>query len=109
MSRITLADLTAETTTFDLFGGSYQVRTMSRSVQKKYDAAQQTLVDYEGDDGDKAFALLADAIDALLEPLEGAQPMKKALVDAWKRDEVHLGQARALYERTQEAALARPT
>lgn len=110
MSKITLADLTAEPTTVELFGSEYRVLAMTRSTQKKFEAAEKTLEGLENEaDSDKAVTTLAGVIDSLLAPVESGPAAKKVIADAWKRDELSLGQLRALNNRVQEASLARPT
>src|SRR4051812_37597806 len=110
MPKITLADLTAEPTEIELFGHSYRVLAIVRSVQKKLEKAQPHLEKLgEEEDSDKVVDVLTDALAALLAPDAGAPAPKKALMDAWKADEIGLGQISALLERVQEAAVARPT
>lgn len=109
MARITLADLTAEPTTVELFDGTYRVLAITRSTQKKLDVAEKKLSESESEDSDELVALLIGVIAEIVEPVESAPPIKKTLLDAWKADKVGLGQLRGLYESVQEAALARPT
>jgi hypothetical protein len=107
---ITLADLTAETTTVAMFGGSYTVRPITRSVQKKLEglnAALQSLAEEE--DSDKVVATIADGLDILLEPDEGSTAAKAVIVKQWKDEALSLSQLHGLFEGVQEAAVARPT
>jgi hypothetical protein len=110
LAKITLADLTAEATTLDMFGHTYRVLAITRSVQKKLEKAQPLLDTLEDeDDGDKVVTSLADVIDALLAPEDEAPAAKKVLLDAWKADQLGLSVVGALFEKVQEAAVARPT
>lgn len=108
MPRLTLADLTAEPTTLELDGHVYTVRTMSRSVEAKHDAALKKFKEAD-DDSDKNVDLLAKTIETLMAAPEGAPPIAKALVAAWKADTLGLGQIHALYDGAAEASFARPT
>jgi hypothetical protein len=110
VANITLADLTSEQTTVELGEHSYRVLTLTRSVQKKLEKAQPAIdgLDQE-QDSDKAVTTMADAIDALLAPENGAPPAKKVLVDAWKADGLSVSQLGLLFERVQGASVARPT
>jgi hypothetical protein len=111
LAHIKLADLTAETTTVELFDGhTYTVQTITRSVQKnleKVDAAMQALSD--DDDADKGVGVIIDGLAALLAPVNGGPPVKKMLTDAWKADKLSLQQINALYENVQQLGVARPT
>jgi hypothetical protein len=110
LAKITLADLTSEPTTIELFGHEYRVLAITRSVQKKLEKAQPSLESLpDEEDSDKVVAVLADAIDAVLAADAGAPAARKAIVDAWKRDELSLSQISALSDKVQEASAARPT
>jgi hypothetical protein len=110
MPKITLADLTSEPTTVELFGHAYRVNAITRSVQKRLEKIQPLIDNLQDeDDSDKSIATLADALAELLEPEEDAPSPKKTITDAWKADKLNLGQINALFERVQEAAVARPT
>lgn len=110
MARISLAELTSEPTTVELGDHSYRVLAITRSVQKKLEKAQPALEHLgQEEDSDKAVTVMADAIDALLEPENQAPPAKKVLVDAWKSDTLGVTQLGLLFERVQEAATSRPT
>lgn len=110
-NKIKLADLAGENTTVDLFGHEYRVLSVTRSVQKRLEAAQPALEKLETEENsDAVVATLADAIDAILAPVKKATPpAKDQLVDAWQNDELSLTQLGALFERVQEASVARPT
>lgn len=110
MANITLADLTGEPTRLDMFGYTYEVLTLTRSVQKKLEKIQPLLDTLEDEeDADKVVATMVDSIDALLDPQENAPAAKKILVEAWKADKLDLGVVRRMFDRVQEAAVARPT
>ena len=110
MGKITLADLTREATTVEMFEHTYTVLPITRSVQKKLEKVQPALSALgDEEDSDKAVAVLADAIDVLLAPGNGAPPAKKLLVDAWKADNLNLTQIHALFDGVQEASVVRPT
>jgi hypothetical protein len=107
---ITLADLTADTTAVEIFGASYTVRTITRSVQKKLEGLNEALQALEDEeDSDKVVSTLADGLDVLLEGAEGAPAAKALIVKQWKADALSLSQLRGLFEGVQEAAVARPT
>lgn len=109
--RITLADLTGETTEVDLFGHLYTVRQVTRSVQKKLEATDKKLVAaLKSDDGDKVIDAIIGGLDALLEPAEKSPAVGESLKDAWKNDRLSLNEINRLYESIQEtAADDRPT
>jgi hypothetical protein len=110
LAKITLADLTGEPTTIDMFDHSYRVLAVTRSVQKKLEKVQSLLDGLEDeDDADKVVAAMADSIDTLLQGEEGSPPAKKVIVDAWKNDTLSLPLLRALFDSVQEASVARPT
>lgn len=110
MPKITLADLTSEPTTVELFECSYSVKTLTRSVQKQLEKVQPKLAAInKQDDSDQAIALLADAFDVLLAPENGSPPAKKTITEAWKRDEITVGQLGALFDQVEKASAARPT
>lgn len=110
MGKITLAELTNEATTVEMFEHAYTVLRITRSVQKKLEKVQPALdAAKEEEDSDKVVSVLADAIDALLTPGDGAPAAKKLLVDCWKTDKLDLAQLNALFDGVQEAAVARPT
>jgi hypothetical protein len=109
MPRLTLADLTAEPTTFELDGHTYTVVPMTRAVQVKHDAALAKFQESDSEDSDKNIDMLSRCIETLVKGEGDAPPLSKALAAAWKRDDVTLGQIHRLYESAQEAALERPT
>lgn len=107
---ITLGDLTAEPTTVEIFGGSYTVRTITRSVQKKLEGLTGALQALENEeDSDKVVSTLAEGLDVLLERAEGSPSPKTLIVKHWKDDTLSLAQLHGLFEGVQEAAVARPT
>lgn len=110
MPRITLADLTAEPTTIEMFEHTYRVNSITRSVQKQLEKVQPLIENLKDeDDGDKVIAAIAGAIDALLRPEDGAPPAKRVILDAWKADQVSLDVVSALFDKVQEASVSRPT
>lgn len=110
MARITLADLTTERSTVEMFEHAYTVRPITRSVQKKLEALNGSLQALkEEEDSDKVVETLADGLDALLEPADGAPAPKKVIVAQWKADTLSLAQLHGLFEGVQQAAVARPT
>jgi hypothetical protein len=110
MGKITLADLTREPTTLELFDNTYRVNAITRSVQKKLEKVQPIIENLaDEDDGDKVVAMMVDAIEPLLTPAEGSQAVKRVLVDAWKADNLSLDMLAALFDKVQEASAARPT
>ena len=110
MANITLADLTREPTTIELFEHTYRVNAITRSVQKRIEKVQPLLNGMaDEEDSDKVIALMADGMDPLLEPQGDAPPAKKVLVEAWKTDRLSLDVLNVLFDKVQEAAVARPT
>jgi hypothetical protein len=109
--KISLADLAGEDVTVDLNGIEYKVLSVTRSVQKRLEAAQPLLENLEHEeDSDKVIETLSGALDAMLRPTKkGARPAAEVLVEAWQGDDLSLTQIGALFERVQEAAVARPT
>jgi hypothetical protein len=108
--QIKLADLATERSTVEMFEHTYTVRPITRSVQKKLEGlneALQALADEE--DSDKVVATLADGLDVLLDPVDGAPAPKGVIVKQWKADALSLSQLHGLFEGVQEAAVERPT
>jgi vacuolar-type H+-ATPase subunit E/Vma4 len=110
MAKITLADLTREPTTLELFDNTYRVNAITRSVQKKLEKVQPILenIDKE-EDGDKVVAMMADALEPLLAPEDGSQSAKRVLVEAWKADTLSIDMLAVLFDKVQEASALRPT
>lgn len=109
MPKITLADLTAEPTDVELFGGTYRVLALTRSTQKKLDVVEKKLQNTDSEDSDELVGLLIGVIGEMLEPVDGAPPFKKSATDAWKTDTLPMGALHALHISVQEASVARPT
>jgi hypothetical protein len=110
MKRITLASLTTERSTVDMFDHAYTVKPITRSVQKKLEALNGALQGLaEEEDSDKVVDVLADGLSVLLEPVDGAPAPKGVIVKQWKADALSLAQLHGLFEGVQEAAVERPT
>lgn len=110
MARISLADLTADPTIVDMFDHDYEVQAITRSVQKNLERVDQAMKALTADDeSDKGVGVIIDGLAALLKPVNGGPPVKKALTDAWKQDLLSLDQINALYEAVQETGVKRPT
>lgn len=110
MAHLKLEDLKNEATTVDMFDHTYEVREITRSVQKKLEKVDAELNALQGeDDSDKVVAGLIDGLDALLAPADGAPAVKRALTEAWKADKLSLAQLHGLFDGVQEASVKRPT
>ena len=93
----------------ELFDHKFKVKRVTRSVQKGLEAVDKKLrATDDNEDADKIVALMAEGLDALLEPNGGGVPAKKVLVDLWKADDLSLDQINELYEGVQESATKRP-
>jgi hypothetical protein len=90
MAKISLGAGTFEGVEVDLWGSLYKTVRITRSVQNKVDKALKKLDDTQ--DADAAVKVLADVIDARLEPQNGAGPPSKLIVEKWKTDELSLDQ-----------------
>lgn len=103
-------DTLPERDTVDIFDHKFTIRRVTRSVQKKLEAADRKVVESQrGDDSDKFVAALVAGLDELLEPDGDGKPAKTVLLDLWKKDQLSLDQFNELYEGIQEAAVKRPT
>jgi len=91
MSRKLSAEDIFDTVEVDLWGNAYTLRTITKSVSPKLDAAMKTLNDMPDDATDaKRVAGLIGTIDVLLAPV-GEVQTAKALLDAqWKADKLGL-------------------
>lgn len=106
---IRLADLSPEPVKVDLFDHVYELRQITRSVQKNLERAQKAL-ESDAEQADKIVPALAGALDVLLAPVgDETQPAKQVLEEAWKADKLTLSQLNELFNSLQEAAVARPT
>ncbi len=98
----------------ELFGKTYSIRQVTKTVQKRLEDIQDRLnqaAQNDDADGDAVVAILADGIDALL-AIEGQHrtPAKKVLMDRWEADKLSLTQLQQIFEGLQEEELeARPT
>lgn len=111
MAHIKLADLTAAQDTVELFDGhTYTVQRLTRSVQKDLEKVDEKLKAIsESDDSDAGVGVMIDGLAALLKPVNGSPAVRKTLMDAWKADDLDLGQISALFEAVQETGVKRPT
>jgi hypothetical protein len=103
------ADTAPEPDSVELFGHTFTVKRVTRSVQKGLEGVDKKLRAMNDDeDADKIVTLMAEGLDALLAPNGQGVPAKKVLVDAWKQDDLALDQINQLYEQVQESATKRP-
>jgi hypothetical protein len=93
----------------ELFGHTFTVRRVTRSVQKNLEAVDKKLRTMdENADGDRIVAAISDGLDAMLEPNGSKTPAKQVLSEAWKKDDLDLVQVQTLYEQVQESGAKRP-
>lgn len=103
------ADNLPERDSINLFDHVFTVRRVTRPVQKALEATDRKLRQLDEDtDGDQLVALMADGLDALLEPNGKGTPAKKLLLDSWKAGTLSLDQLNMLYESVQESGAKRP-
>lgn len=103
------ADNLPEPDVVEVFDHKFTIRRVTRSVQKGLEAVDRKLRSAQDeDDSDKIVALMAEGLDALLEPNGKATPAKKVLMDLWKADDLSLDQINRLYEAVQESGTRRP-
>jgi hypothetical protein len=103
------ADTRPEQDAIELYEHKFMIRRVTRSVQKGLEAVDKKLraLDAEAD-GDKIVPVMAEGLDALLEPNGGGVPAKKVIVDLWKDETLSLDEINQLYEAVQENAAKRP-
>lgn len=103
-------DQRPEPDTVELFGHTFAIRRVTRSVQKNLEQVDKALAAMPDDSGgDDVVAAMSDGLDALLEPQDGkGKHAKTVLQDAWKRDLLGLDQLNDLYAAVQESAAKRP-
>lgn len=108
---IRLADLSPEPTFVELDEHRYQLRQVTRSVQKNLNKALTALnaIDDDDDDVDKQVTAMVGAMDVLLEPQDGAPAAKTVLLAAWKEDRLSAAQMSGLFDQLNKSASARPT
>jgi hypothetical protein len=98
-----------EPDTIELFDHKFTVKRVTRSVQKKLEAADKKVRELGEDaDSDRVVAIIADGCDALLEPNGKATAAKTVINQLWKSDDLGLDQIQELYEALQESAVKRP-
>jgi hypothetical protein len=96
---------------FDL---AYRLNNITRSVEKKLTECDKKIREVIGDDdadGDKLVPVLAEALDAMLDP-EGnnKRRAKTVVMEKWKADELSIDGLRRFADDLQERAVAaRPT
>ena len=97
----------------DVFDRAYRLKAVTRSVQKALDKVQKDIEAFYADDdadGEKFAALVAAAIDELLEPEGNNRTRAKTLIlEKWKADELQIDELRRFFDDLQERAVARPT
>jgi hypothetical protein len=98
----------------DVFERAYRLRAVTRSVEKHLAAAGKkidALMKDDDADGDSLVTVLADVLDAMLEP-EGNNRVraKTVVMEKWKADDLSLDGLRRFADDLQEQAVtARPT
>lgn len=98
----------------DVFDRAYRLRAITRSVEKGLSKAGReidALMKEDDADGDQLVSLLADVLDAMLEP-EGTNrtKAKTVVMEKWKADDLSLDGLRRFADELQERAVAaRPT
>ena len=105
------ADNVPEPDVVELFDHRFTVKRVTRSIQQKLEAADQTLRAIQGSetaDGDTLVEAIAGGLNVLLEPNGKQTAAKTVLLRAWKADELTLDQIGQLYEAVQESAAKRP-
>jgi hypothetical protein len=103
------ADTGPEPDVVELFDHKFKVRRVTRSVQKALEAVDRKLQGLSDEaDSDKIVSVMAEGLDALLQPNGKQTAAKTVLGQAWKNDTLSLDQINQLYESVQESATKRP-
>jgi hypothetical protein len=101
VAKISLGAGTFEGVEVDLWGSLYKTVRITRSVQNKVDNSLKKMD--EDMTADQAVKVLADVIDARLEPQNGAGPPSKLIMEKWKADELSLDQLQQFQSDLDEA------
>lgn len=106
--KLTAADM-FDTLEVDLFGNSYRLREITRSVGEKLNDAQRTAGELTEDSRpDDIAAAVIGVIDVILAPLAEDTPTVAAVLgEMWEQDKLGLDWLNAFAESLQEEAGAR--
>lgn len=108
MSRQLSADDIFDTVEIDLWGNTYTLLPMTRSVAAKFDKAQDAVAALTDDAGnDKIASTLIGIVDVVLGPTEDAPSAKSLLSGLWKEDKLGLDWLQALVDALGDEAVER--